>query len=354
MLKYINLIFVFIKKYKKVILMIPVAFLGLMIILYIFKYVLKPTIILEFKDSQIVPKGTIVEFKGHKISKIFKIKLSDDLKKTYAYFRLKSMFMKLPRNIIAILKINKNTGKEFIQLSLPEKPSKKKLRHNIVIQAEAAPSLEAFIEEQLEKGTLDTVSGDFTETMTNINKTTRKVEQAVDQINSIIKENRKNINITISALTRTAQNIEKVSKNIDSITKDKKLKDNIIDITTNVESFTENIDQITMNVDKLTASKELAMTMKNLDDTMESLKYTSINLRNITRNVDCATKNLHVTFGKVNTLLDNANITTKNLYCLSNGAQIMLSKRFILMRMLFGKPGRVFEEQRQHCICPPY
>ncbi len=345
MLNFINTIIAFFTKHKKIFLIIPVVFLSVFVILYIFKYVLKPTIILEFQDSQIVPKGTVVEFKGHKISKIYKIKLSDDLKKTYAYFRLKSMFMKLPSNIIATLKINKNTNKEYIQLNLPEKPSKKKLRHNIVIQAEAAPSLDAFIEEQLEKGTLDTVSGDFTETMTNINKTTKKVEQAVDEINSIIKENRISINKTIAAFSRTAQNIEKISQNINSITKDKKLKDNIIDITTNVESFTENID-------KITTSRELAMTMKNLDDTMESLKYTSINLRNITRNVDCATRSLHVTFGKLNCLLDNANITTKNLYCLSNGAQVMLGKRFLLPRMLFGKPGKVFEEQRQNCICP--
>ncbi len=352
MFNFINTIFTFVIQYKKFFLMIPLILLAVFVILYIFKYVLKPAIILEFKDSQIVPKGTVVEFKGHKISKIHKIKLSDDLKKTYAYFRLKSMFMKLPRNIIATLRINKNTGKEFIQLQLPENPSKKKLRHNIVIKAESAPSLDAFIEEQLEKGTLDTVSGDFTETMTNINKTTRKIEQTVNQINSIIKDNRNNINITISALARTAQNIEKISKNINTITKDKKLKDNIIDITTNVESFTKNIDKITINIDRLTTSKELTRTMKSLEESMESLKYTSANLRNITKNVDCATRTLHVTFGKVNCLLDNANITTKNLYCLSNGAQIMLSKRFLLPRMMFGKPGKVFEEQRQNCICP--
>lgn len=256
---------------------------------YFYRYLSYTRIVAEFDDAEPLPPKMSVFYKGFNIGKVTKVQPMDDYTKTEVHLLFFPADLQLPKNVTARVR-NYRKKFDYIDIVYPQIPSETMLKSGDRIKGKTSASVEAFLNEQSENGTLDMLIDNVSAFMDTLNTTTKNAGELLKTLNGTVKQNQRNINQT----------------------------------TKNLEMTTKNLRLTTLKINR-SVKQELT------EESIENLNQTTQNIKEITKSIDCATRNLTQT-------MDNVNSITSNVDTITCTVAKTLQTRMGGMRLLFGKP----------------
>jgi len=315
--------------------------LGLLIfsILWLRFFSLTPdkTITAKFSESGPITKGIPVFYHGVNIGKVDKVDFSDD----FRYTMIKLLIyrkMTLPDNVYAEIKTEGLTGQKYIEILYPEKPSGEILKDGDVIEGRLTAFNEIIkaVSQAVKDGQIEKVFGTFKKTAVNASEASKKTVHLLNVVENILISNRGDIRTFVSEAASGAGNINVASASIRSITTSTELQENIRSTasyipqsSTKLNTITANISKIAVDIDRVTGNPEF----------QEDLLKTVNSAGNITQRLD--TGDLNCSIKKI---LEDTDKIINRYDCIGESFSEMMGERYLLMRLMFGKPGESFEK----------
>lgn len=259
-------------------------FSVLILSIVIYKLLTFTYISAEFDELRPLRGFLPVYYKGIIVGRAKEAKHSKDFRHSLIQLVLYPKNLLLPENTTLQLKKEKRNNKEkdFLELIYPKEPSSKMLVNHSKIKGIATIDTETFLLNQ-HPDDIEAIKEDLMDSAQNLSYALSMLGEIFDNVNTILKENEKNI-------YKTTKNVENMTIKIDNAFKQKQLEDTF----SNIEATTKGVfDSI----------ESLNKTIPNADSTL-----------NQTKEMMC------------------------NLNAISCGIRKTLSKNFGLMRLLFGKP----------------
>ena len=221
---------------------------------YFYRYLSYTRIVAEFDDAEPLPPRLSVFYKGFNIGKVTKVKPVDDYTKTEVHILFFPADLQLPKNVTARVK-NYRKKFDYIDIDYPQLPSEKMLKNGDRIKGKTSASIESFMNEQSENGTLDLIVDNVSAFIETLNNTTKNAGDLLNTLNSTVKENQRNINRTTGNLEMTTRNLR-----LTTLKLNRSIKQDMTD-----ESI-ENLNQTTRNIKEITKSiPEIFLTVIHVD-----------------------------------------------------------------------------------------
>lgn len=264
-----------------------------------YRYITYTYVTAEFKNLRPFHDKAPIYYNGFKIGKVVKVAPNNDYTTTIVTMRLHPRDLKLPVNIAAHLKKEKNKDNDkfdYIDIILPAEPSVEYLKNGDRITGKSTLELETYLANQ-DPESLEAIKADFAESVKNLNVTIQTLGDLFETLNSIAEGVKPDVINAAGDLRRSSQNLTK--------------------ITYNVDSFTGNIDN-SLNEEKLNI-------------TTDNLQTASKNLNTMTGEINRSIPDLQCTVKEVNRILCNVEE-------LSSGINNTLKKQFGGLRLFFGRP----------------
>lgn len=321
---------------KQWVIMPSIVILFFVGLYHLYDYFAYARIIARYDDAKHIKTKTGVFYRGYKIGEVYKIEPSKNFSHIMVYLKIDKYYLKLPSNTVAKTKSYKLKDIK-IELLYPEEPSKYKIYHKKYIAGKTSKTLEDFFQKQVDSGLLDNVSGDFSGIVDNFNKTSIKIDKIADLVAKIIIENRKEIKRSVKNIGNTTENLDIASRRIKDVFSNKQFKNDIV-------ATTNNLSKTTASLSKMADNLEEGVDKNNLKESIQNIRDSSKNIKDATQNINCATTKLRITMDKTNDTLDSADNAFKNVSKWTKNTTNILSKRFALLQLIFGKPGKKLEE----------
>lgn len=225
----------------------------------------------KFDRLDPLPTKMGVYYKGYKLGKTNKVRISKDFSTTYLDIQLNQRGLHLPKNIVAEIKIFDNN--KYVDILYPEKPNKRYIKNGDIIKGKLGFSSNKLYEvNQNNLSNLAERGENFLESAT---ETTETLTDLINLSTEIINENRKNITNTTTNLKISMENLNEASQQINKLTE--KLNKGISNTT--IANSSANIEETTANITK--ASKNLISISENLNKTSKDLLNVSPQIHNI-------------------------------------------------------------------------
>lgn len=253
----------------------------------------------EFKNLRPFHDKAPIYYNGFKIGKVIKVRPNKDYTSTIVTMELHPQDLRLPVNMAAHLKKEKNRDDkkyDYIDLIYPEKPSGYFLKTGDRISGKTTVELETYLANQ-DPESLDAIKADFAETVKNLNVTIQTLGDLFTTLNSMAEDVKPNVIKASSDLSESSSNLVKISQNADL--------------------FTNNINS-SLDKDRLNA-------------TAKNVQATSKNIKVLTNEVNKTIPQIGCTVTQMNRVLCNIEEMTAGLNC-------TMKKPFGGFRLFFGKP----------------
>ncbi len=253
----------------------------------------------EFKNLRPFHEKAPIYYNGFKIGKVVKVRPNKNYTATIVTLRLHPMDLRLPINIVANLKREKNKNNDkfdYIDIIYPSKPSSFFIKDGDRIAGKSSVELDSYLSNQ-DVESLDSIKEDFAQTIENLNITVQALGDLFENMNSVV--------------TSVKPNIEKVSSNVSESS------DNLVKISESVNGVAENING---SFDK-NAMSEIA---EDVEDTGNNIKAMTGELKKTIPQINC-------TISEMNKILCNVEEMTDGINC-------TMKKPFGGLRMIFGSP----------------
>lgn len=364
-----------------------IASLALLIfaLLWLRYFSVMPSMVIkaQFDDPGYIPKGVIVYYKGVNIGKVSKIYFSPNFKHTILRMDIYEKGLKLPANVYAAVQMEGITGQKHIGIIYPDNPSNKLLADGAMIEGRAPfgiEELQSYFAEQVKSGKLQKMFDDLGHTLANANVMTRTINNASKSLFNLIKINGPRVTEILQHGSMAAENFNDASKGISSFVTDPELKRDIKQTVSSTSEAVSGINQLVGDGEIKSGIKGSLKSFCSLGDLIkgftgplsnqDSNLFSNLNsflqdvnqsglIGNASITVTEANKLLSQTncalgqvgagggFKDIADTIQNTNQAAKRIDCLGKGVSQILSKRFPLLRMMFGKPGASLEE----CEC---
>lgn len=360
-------------KFKAGIFVIASLTLLIFCVLWIRHFALAPKmkITAVFQNPGPMQKGVQAYFKGINIGSVTDLDYSKDFQNSLIHITIYNKDVDIPDNSYARIKMEGITGQKYVDIIPKKIPSKTMLSDNQQIQGVSGvgfSQITDFLVDEIKSGRMESIMANSDELLKNTNLVGRKIiqysnrsnisEQDIDDI--IINSSKfvKNLqNMTDDISSEFGANIDETSNNMAIIST--KLKDFLSGSPTGAAA---GIDQASIN-ELITDSDTL---VKNWNCITCDL-YKDIKKAQLIENISYAFCKMGLTFDEADKLLTslecdgidknmkqlimetlyNTNKTAKKISCMSDGVSDMLNKRFILLRLMFGKPGINLQKCKQ-------
>lgn len=275
--------------------------LGLLLALFFayFTYKTNTYVTAEFKNLRPFHEHAPVYYNGFKIGRVVKTRPNNEYTATIVTMELHPNNLRLPVNIIANLKKEKdrNDNKfDYIDIIYPEKPSGYYIKDGDRIAGKTTVELETYLANQ-DPDSLDAIKADIAETVKNLNITVQTLGDLFSSLNSMVQDVKPNVVQASSDLTTSSANIVKVSQNIDT--------------------FTGNINS-SLNEERMNS------TAADFQSTSKNVKIMTAEINNSLPQVQCA--------------IYQANKVLCNLNEMTAGLNRTMKKPFGGFRLFFGRP----------------
>lgn len=289
-------------------------------------------------------------YRGFDVGKVTKIKLSED--QNYVEFHINIYYkdLKLPKNTLFVFKTENLYGKRYVDIEPADSPSKDLLSDgDTVMGVTAYERFDEFLLKELKTGQGKKLIGNLNDITDVIKKSLEDLENEKLLIQSagdlaVILENLKEIAGDKSVKTdfKSTIKLSKDSfKNINEILSSQEVKDVIsnapesIDVTiSNVKSINQNLDKVSQNIPEVT---------KSLTTTNSLLTNTNSNLSTINNKVPPVPPSL----------IENTEKLILKTDCFESEVSKMLTKKFLILKLIFGNPGKSFRNcVKKKCGCP--
>ena len=269
-----------------------------------YRMVMYTYITVKFKEARPFHHHAPVFYKGHKVGKIVKVRHSKDYQHTLVRLVLYPHDLNLPENITAKLKIIKRGRfeKDYVDLILPENPVPLRLKNNSVITGTTTIDAHSYFS-SLDMEKLEEIEENAANTMSNLEYSTAGLNDLIAMLNSIVEENRKNIDISAK----------------------------------NLATATMNTTQVTARIEKTITGEKLEALLNNIDATSTNVKNITQSFTGVSENLGGTTDAIGQSMPMLECALANATAITSNLNEITTGIKCTLRKPFGGLRVLFGK-----------------
>lgn len=281
--------------YKSLILIAILLGLGLAY----YTYRTNTYITAEFANLRPFHDKAPVYYNGYRIGRVIKVKPNKTYTSTIVTMELHPQDLKLPINVSANLKKEKNRDDkkfDYIDLIYPKEPSQFLLKDGDRISGKTTVELETYLANQ-DPESLEAIKADMAETVKNLNITVQTLGDLFSTLNSMAQDIKPNVVKASSDLSESSSNLVKVSKNADS--------------------FTGNLNS--------------ALSEERMNATAKNMQIVSKNVKIMTHEFNKTVPQLGCTVSEMNRVLCNLEEMTAGLNC-------TMKKPFGGLRLIFGSP----------------
>jgi phospholipid/cholesterol/gamma-HCH transport system substrate-binding protein len=280
-----------------------------------------------------------VHYRGYDVGDVTDVKLSKSQKHINFYVTINYKGLKLPTNSEIRFKTENIYGTRYLDVKYPEKPS-----GEFIKDGDKVDGKEAY--ERIDEYLIESISS----------AESKKIFQNLSDITDILntslknKDNNKLLNQSAGDLAIILENLKSITqdpnfkkdikstikyssssmKNVDEILNNKEIKETIIQSPASVNKTMKDIGQMTESMSKV--SGILPDVNKNLDNVNNLLTDSNANLCTINTKVPTIPQSL----------VENAETLVVKTNCLECELSKILSKRFLIPRLIFGNPGKSF------------
>jgi len=333
--------------YKAGIFIILTVTLLIYSILWLRYFALLPdkNIIVKFKECGPISTGMPVYYNGVDIGKADKIDFSKDFRYTLVSISIYKKGLDLPNNIYGELKTQGLTGQKYLNIVYPEHPSATILKTNDVIEGRLS-SIEYIIKglnEFISKGDLNQAVKDFRKNAVHISKVIQKIDNVLEILQKILKLNESDIRKLINQGAMSASNINITTDSIKKISSSPELNKNINSAVTNILSGSEKFDKSMSDTNEtILGANKIINGIGNVTGNLqfqESIISTAHETDSFLKNLNSGDLNT-----SVNKILHDTDRTINRYDCLGDSFGDLMHQRFLILRLMFGKPGKSFEK----------
>lgn len=253
----------------------------------------------EFKNVRPFHDRAPIYYNGFKIGKVVRVHPNKDYTRTVVTMRLFPHDMKLPINVSAILKKERNRHNkkfDYIDLVAPEEASVYFLKDGDRISGKTTVELDTYLSNQ-DPDSLDAIKADFAESVKNLNITIQTLGDLFSTLNSMAEEMKPNVVKASSDLSTSSENLVSVSRNINS--------------------FTGNIN---------TSLNE------------ERMNSTASDIQTVSKNIKLMTTEFNRTVPQIGCTVQEMNRVLCNIDEMTAGLNRTMKKPFGGLRLIFGSP----------------
>ena len=281
--------------YKSLIIVFLLLFIG---VAY-YNYKTNTYVTAEFKNLRPFHDRAPIYYNGFKIGKVVKVRPNDDYTSTILTLELHPNKLRLPINIVANLKKEKdrkNHKYDYIDIIYPDAPSVFFIKDGDKIAGKTTVELDTYLSNQ-DPESLDAIKADMADSVKNLNITIQALGDLFSTLNSMAEEVKPNV-------VSSSQNINKASAEVVKIS--------------------GNINTVTGNVNDAFDGKSMDSTAVNIQATTKNVKVLSSELNRTLPQIQCS-------INEVNRILCNIDEMTEGLNC-------TMKKPFGGFRLIFGSP----------------
>lgn len=332
-------------------------FILIFVILWLHKFDMSSYIYIDarFKDTGALSIGSSVLYRGVKAGIVDNIVISPDEEYALVKIRITNKDINVYEGSTASVIDKGFTGTKVLSINPPKTlKGKRKLVNGDVIEGLNAFNIEQIqklLTELAEEGKIDDMINDTHDLVRTSKNLTTKMGKLIDKTNEYMTdENEEKFNEFVQKTTRMASALDRTSNKLDKILDNKKLgKDltesiastgeamkelkNVVEksdkIVNNIDKTINNIDETVNKFDDTINNDELHGSLKN---SLSKVSDVMGDIRNITGDKGLQ-ENLKET-------IKNSNNSISRLNCFSTELSNTLSKRFLIPRMLLGRPGK--------------
>ncbi len=253
----------------------------------------------EFKNLRPFHTKAPIYLNGYKIGRVIKVRPNKTYTASIVTMELHPYGIKLPVNVVANLKKEKdrNDNKfDYIDIIYPSSPSVFYLKDGDKIAGKTTVELESYLANQ-DPDSLDAIKADIAESVKNLNITIQLLGDLFENLNSVVSE----------------------------------VKPNVVQVSDDLKQSSEKLVQISNNTDDLTKNINNSLSQEILDETSKNLKEVTGNIKSITGDFSETAPNIGCTIKQVNRVLCNVEEMTAGLNC-------TMKKPFGGLRLIFGSP----------------
>jgi ABC-type transporter Mla subunit MlaD len=303
-----------------------------------FSFIPEKTIKVKFAECGPIPKGMPTYYHGVNIGKIDGTTFSKDFKYTLVTVVIYKKHMDLPKNVYAEIKTTGLTGQSYLEIFYPDNPSKEILKDGDTIEGRLSDMelLAHAISIAVKDGTIKRTLKEVKNTTINTSAASKKADQVFTTLGEILSSNRGDFRTLINESALSASNFHATSNSVKTLSTSPELQQNIKLTASNMSKSSQKLDKITTDVDKVTGNCNF----------QQGLIKTSCEVGNFTERLNEGDLNC-----SIKKTLENTDKTINRYDCIGNSFSDLMSQRFLLFKLMFGKPGESFEKCKNlQCI----
>lgn len=275
--------------------------LGILLAIAIAYYIYKTNtyVTAEFKNLRPFHDRAPIYYNGFKIGRVVKVRPNRTYTSTIVTLELHPHDLKLPVNMSANVKKERNRWNrkfDYIDLVYPDKPSGFYLKDGDRISGSTTVELDTYLANQ-DPESLEAMKSDAAETIKNLNITIQTLGDLFSTLNSMAEDVKPNVVKASSDLSESTSNFVKVSENATSVT--------------------GNING--------------ALSEQRLDSTAKNVQV-------VTRNVKLMTNEFNKTIPQIGCTINEMNKVLCNIGEMTDGLNCTMRKPFGGLRLIFGSP----------------
>lgn len=253
----------------------------------------------EFKNLRPFHDKAPIYYNGFKIGRVVSVHPNKTYTSTIVMMELHPHDIRLPINISASLKKERNRWNrkfDYIDIVYPKAPSSYYLKDGDKIAGKATFELETYLANQ-DPESLEAMKAD-----------------AADAI--------KNLNLTIQALGELFGTLNTMAEDVSP---------NVVKVSSDMSKSSENIITVSKNVSDMTGNFEGALSANRMEATAKNVQQTTRNVKIMTNEFNKTIPQIGCTINEMNRILCNIDEMTEGLNC-------TMKKPFGGFRLLFGSP----------------
>lgn len=320
---------------------IGIIFFVLIFGFLVFKLVTKPqmSFIVEYKDVPAVSDNLFlfridVHFRGYDVGDVKKIQLAQDQSHLEFFIDIHYKDLKIPRNSLIMFKTENIYGARYVDIEPPDVPSNIFIANGDVIDGtETFERLDQYLIEEFTKG-----------------KTGILVDNLRD-ITDILKEGLENDD-SKKLLTKSAGDLTVILENLRKVTEYPNFSKDMTSVIKCSSGSLKNIDEI-LNKEEI---KEIIINSpEKINKTMDSVESISKNISAANSGIAEVNSSLTSIDNKVplisESLVENTENLVLKLDCLGSEISKLISKKFLILRLVFANPGKSFKICTKNACC---
>lgn len=297
-------------------------------------------IIAQFNEPGPLETGINAYYRGVNIGKVPKIELSDDFTHTLVHIDIYKKDLEIPSNAIAKIRTEGMAGQRYIDIISPKEPSGRYIASGDIIEGKDVFDLNSFhdfMEEQIASGKMEKMSRDFQEMLANANRMTVEIEKFSKAGLELVNGNRKELNALIKDTSLAAKEMQGLLANVNDVVNDPNIRESTKNTIKGVETF---VSSAKMNTD--TVFRQIGETdlITNMSCAFQKTGSALGRVDNIVSEIGGGQSDRNL----VKEALENTNLAARRFDCFSKNMGETMSQRFLLFKLMFGRPGACFEE----------